>query len=218
MDDNDNKRKAVIIANGPIEDHGRIRTMILSGLGDGPALVISADGGVFNTLKLGFRPDIIIGDMDSIGKRYDFPGTKFITAYHEKDESDTQLAVEQAVETGIRNIIIAGALGGRIDHTLANIMLLAHPALKDADARIISEKREIFSMDKQGTIKGTPGKLVSIFSLTPYTYFVNTRGLKYALKDEELTFSPVRGLSNVFTATEAELDFKNGRLLIIKEL
>lgn len=211
------------MGNGEIKDHAKLKTMIISSCREN-TLIISADGGLHNTLKLGFKPDIIIGDMDSIslqemtGYGEDFSGTELISASLEKDESDTRLAVEHAAWMGIEDIIITGATGGRLDHTFANIMLLASPGLDGVAIRILTETSEIFSSDKSCTIKGVPGKLISIFSLTPCTTFVRTEGLKYELKDEKLYLSPVRGLSNNFTADKALLDFKDGRLLIIKEL
>lgn len=219
----ENKKNAVIIAGGEIKDHARMRKLLLSSCGDN-ALIISADGGIYNTLKLGFKPHIVIGDMDSIGKNIKkkygdgLSGVEFIPALREKDESDSQLAVGHAVGMGIKNITLAGAAGGRIDHTLANIMLLASPGFRDADIRILTETMEVFFVDRSCTIKGGPGKLISIFSLTPHTKFIKTDGLKYRLKNERLDLSPVRGLSNVFTGKEAALDFRDGKLLIIKEI
>ena len=101
-----------------------------------------------------------MGDMDSIDSekyRDELSSAEFISARPEKDESDTQLAVEHASRMGIDKIIIAGATGGRLDHTFANIMLLASPGLKDIDVRIVTEESEIFSIDSSCTIKGITG-------------------------------------------------------------
>jgi len=161
--------------------------------------------------------DSIDGDIKK-KKTKELSKTKYISVSHDKDESDTRLAVDHAVGMGIKNIIITGALGGRVDHTFANIMLLASPGLDGIDAKILTGDSEIFMTDKSCTIDGEPGKLISIFSLAPYTYFIKTKGLKYGLKNERLDFSPVRGLSNVFTTAEAEIDIREGQLLIIKQL
>jgi len=218
-------KKAVIVANGPIEHPEKIYRILTSrSFTNSDTMVISADGGVFNTLELGLIPDIIIGDMDSIDKDIkkkkikELSKTKYISTSHDKDESDTHLAVDHAAGMGIKNIIITGALGGRVDHAFANMMLLASPGLNGIDAKILTDDSEIFVINKSCTVDGEPGKLISIFSLTPYTYFINTKGLKYGLRNERLDFSPVRGLSNVFTAAEAEIDIKEGQLLIIRQL
>jgi len=217
--------KAIIIANGSLGHPEKIHRIFVSRSFTGrDTIIISADGGVSNTLKLGLTPDLIIGDMDSIDKDIkkkkikELSETEYICAPPGKDESDTRLAVAHAVEMGIKKIIITGALGGRTDHTFANMMLLASPELDGIDARILTDDSEIFVINKSHIINGEPGKLVSIFSLSPYTYFIKTKGLKYMLKNEKLDFSPVRGLSNVFTAAEAEIDIKEGQLLIIKQL
>ncbi len=217
--------RAIIIANGNISNTALLYKRLKEGFGSGGNdIIISADGGAFNTLEMGLMPDVVIGDMDSIKQavKEKIGGrsqkTRFITASPGKDESDTHLAVSYAVGLGLEKVIIAGATGGRMDHTLANIMLLASPELKNIDARILTDDSEIFVIEDSCTIKGEAGKLVSIFSLSPYTYFYKTSGLKYKLEDEKLFFSPVRGLSNIFTGETARINIKEGQLLIIKQI
>jgi thiamine pyrophosphokinase len=223
----DNKQKnnktALIVANGEIKDLNKMKEIIISYCGK-DLFIISADGGLHNTLEMGFKPNVVIGDMDSIsprektGAKRMLSAAEFISARQDKDESDTRLAVEHAAGMGIRDIVVTGATGGRLDHTFANIMLLASPDLEGIAVRILTETSEVFSAERSCRIKGTPGKMISIFSLTPYTTFTRTEGLKFELKDEKLCQSPVRGLSNVFTSGEALLEFTDGKLLIIKEL
>jgi len=211
---------AVIVANGRIADYKKVRTNIMS-CSSKDALVLSVDGGIENTVKLALKPDIVIGDMDSIDrKRYrkELSSAQVISVHPEKDESDTQLAAQYALDMGIKDITFAGVCGGRLDHTFANIMLLASPDMEKADVRIVTEDSQAFVMDRSGTVKGKPGRLISIFSITPHTSFVRTTGLKYELKDERLEQSPARGLSNVFTSEEAALEFTGGKVLIIKEI
>ncbi len=218
--DENNKNCALIIANGTIRDYERIRELMSSYCRNDP-IIISADGGIENTYKLGLKPHIVIGDMDSLDrKKYEklSSGVRFISADPEKDESDTRLAVEYARDKGIRDIIIIGAAGGRLDHTFANMLILASPELKYASVKIITEDSEISCMHGSGKISGKAGNIISIFSLAPYTSFIKTSGLKYPLVGEKLYQSPVRGLSNVFTSDEASLEFDKGRLLIIKQI
>jgi len=217
---NETARGAVVIANGEIRDHARIG-MVIKSFHKFEPFVISADGGIENTARLGLIPHVVIGDMDSIDRqKYAgmLPRTRFIPVSGEKDESDTRLAVEYALKQGMEDITIAGASGKRIDHTFANIMILAAPGLENASVRIVTEESEVFCMHGPGTIKGSPGKLVSLFSLTPYTSFIKTSGLMYPLEDEKLYQSPVKGLSNVFTSDEAGLEFSEGKLLVIRQL
>ncbi|MCL4418074.1 MAG: thiamine diphosphokinase, partial [Actinobacteria bacterium] len=187
-------------------------------------LIIAADGGAKNCCNMKFMPDIVIGDMDSITiKVIESDASvkkpiKFINSVPEKDESDTQLAVDYAIGLGAKKILIVGAVGDRVDHTLANIFLLASPSAENSDVRILTENSEIFVTRKSCQITGEAGKTVSLFSLSPYTNFIKTSGLKYKLKNEKLLFSPVRGLSNAFIDNKARIEINEGTLLIIKEL
>ncbi len=222
--DNRKKDTALIIANGSITDHGKLRKILLSEFcAPERTMVISVDGGLSNTIRMGFKPDLIIGDMDSIDRNKEeepdiFAEVAHITSNPQKDQSDTQLAADHAVKLGMKSIFITGATGGRVDHTFANILLLASPGLNYIACSIITEDSEIFVLGSSASVPGRPGKLISIFSLTPYTYFESTSGLKYPLSEEKLYFSPVRGLSNSFTEESAEIKIREGRLLIIKEI
>lgn len=217
--------QAIIVANGVIDDpsltYKRV-TDLFSFAGD--CIVISADGGAENALKMNLVPDIVIGDMDSIKAadkekiRVRSNKTRYISTSAYKDKSDTQLAVEYALGLGIKKIIILGALGGRIDHSIANIFLLASPFLRNIDIRILTDTSEIVIMRKSGAITGNIGTTVTLISLSPYTYFIKTKGLKYVLENEKLIFSPVRGISNVFTEKKAYIKIKKGIVLVVKQL
>lgn len=216
---------ALVVANGSIKNPVAILDKIKKDCGfDKIDLIISADGGADNTLQMGLIPDVVIGDMDSIKItdkekiREKSARTRFISTSMEKDETDTQLALGYALDMEASRIIIAGALGDRIDHSLANIMLLAWPRLEGKDVRIITDCNEIFVTRKPVSINGEPDKILTLMSLSPYTYFNKTTGLKYGLEEEKLFFSPVRGLSNIFTCNKAFIDIREGILLVIREL
>jgi len=220
-----NSARAIIIANGSIGDPSWTYKKITGHFGfSRDDIVICADGGASNALKMGLIPDVVIGDMDSIkfGVKEEIRNkstkTKYISTSPEKDKSDTQLAVEYALGLDVKKIIITGAVGGRVDHTLANIILLSSPGLKDIDVRILTDNSDMFIVRKPVTINGIPGKTITLISLSPYTYFTGTSGLKYELREEELIFSPVRGLSNEFIDKKAKLDIRDGTLLVIREL
>ncbi|MFC2145514.1 thiamine diphosphokinase, partial [Actinomycetota bacterium] len=223
--DLNNSARAIIIANGSIGDPSWTYKKIIGRFGfSRDDIVICADGGASNALKMGLMPDIVIGDMDSIkfGVKEEIRNkstkTRYISTSPEKDESDTQLAVEYALGLDVKKIIITGAVGDRIDHTLANIILLSSPGLEDIDARILTDNSDMFIVRRSVTIDGAPGKTITLISLSPYTYFTGTSGIKYGLKEEKLIFSPVRGLSNEFIDKKAKLDIRDGTLLVIREL
>ena len=217
--------KALIITNGIINDYNLILKRIAEDYKfDENTLTIAADGGARNCINMRIVPDLIIGDMDSItiklmeNLKMNSKTIKFINTSPEKDESDTQLALDFAINAGVKQVLVVGAIGGRIDHSLANLILLAAPNYNNADVRIITENSEIFMVKKSCSINGTIGKKISIFSLTPFTYFESTSGLKYRLKNERLYFSPVRGLSNEFIKTTAKISIGKGEILLFKEI
>ena len=222
----DNSSKVIIVANGFIRDPSGTYKRMTGRFGfSKDDIVICADGGASNALKMGLIPDVVIGDMDSIKFRIKekirekSAKTRYVATSPEKDESDTQLAVEYALGLGgVKKIMITGAVGDRMDHTLANIILLLSPKLEGIDARILTDNSDMFIVRKPVTINGVPGKTITLISLSPYTYFTGTRGLKYELREEKLDFSPVRGLSNEFIDRKAKLDIREGTLLVIREL
>ena len=223
MSGNKNEQ-AIIVANGVIKDPALTYKKVVTLYGFMGCLVISADGGAENALRMNLVPDVVIGDMDSIKAtvkeniRVKSNKTRYISTSADKDKSDTQLAVEYALDLGIKKMIILGALGDRIDHSLANIFLLTSPFLRDIDIRILTDNSEIFIMRKPGTLIGDIENIVTLISLSPYTYFIKTKGLKYELENEKLMFSPVRGISNVFTEKKAYIKIEGGILLVVKQL
>jgi len=219
------KTKALLIANGQIENPLILMELLINMYNfNDKFMVVSADGALKNCLYLKLVPDIVIGDMDSIREedkkilKTINPDALFIKSPCEKDESDTQLALEYLVESEIKNIILIGALGKRMDHSLANIFNISSEKLATAQIKIIDETHEISVLRQSSQISGIIGNSLSIFSMTPSTFFINTDGLKYRLSKEKLLSCPVRGLSNIIEKEKVLLDFKDGVLLIIKEI
>ncbi len=216
---------AILVTNGSIKDYGSIYgtlTKNFASLSD--TFVIAADGGALHCSNLRISPNVIIGDMDSITKgMIEKLGAgngeiEFISFSQAKDESDTQLALDYLVKNGYERIIIVGAFGSRADHSYANLSLISSPYYDNVKVSIITENSEIFVVKNTCRIKGETGKKISIFSLTPFTFFEKTYGLKYRLKNEKLLLSPARGLSNEFTKNSAKITITEGWLLIVKEL
>lgn len=209
--------RAIIVASGYIQ---KGLSKLISQ--DPQDEIICADGGVHNALELGLRPSVVIGDMDSLDERLlkelREEDCIFITHEREKDKVDTQLAVEYAVEKGANEIVMVGALGSRLDHTLANLYILASPVLKGVKVRMIDEVQEVYLIRDFGIIEGQVGDIVSLISLTPRTKGIYTKNLKYALTDGELTLDFPRGISNVLTASPGEVRIGEGLLLVVRLL
>jgi len=133
-----------------------------------------------------------------------------------KDEIDLELALLAAVRHGAAWLRVIGAVGDRIDQTLANIALLALPALEGIDARVVSGRQTLWLLRPgRHTVHGAPGDTLSLLPFVPGVEGITTEGLEYPLRDEPLAFGPARGVSNVLTVPEACVSFKAGLLVAV---
>jgi len=143
-------------------------------------------------------------------------GSELVRAAVEKDETDTELAVQVAIARGADSITLLGGLGGeRFDHTMANILLLA--GFEDVPIRIVDGPSVCWLLrgPESMSIQGQPADLLSLLPLTGEARGVRTKGLYYPLNDETLRFGKPRGVSNTFTDEQAEVSLVEGMLLII---
>lgn len=182
--------------------------------------IICADGGFRHAKALGVMPNIVIGDFDSLKEQeineLEQAGVMMIRYSREKDYTDTHIALLEAVKRGFTEIDIIAALGGRLDHTLANLMLLGLPDAQNANIRIIDENEEVFVIRKTKLLYGYTGQTVSLFPLTECVKGINTKGLKYPLRQGELKMGIPIGVSNEFLEDIAEIEIAEGLLLAIK--
>jgi thiamine pyrophosphokinase len=206
--------KAIIIANGQIQDSDLHRNLVTP-----TDLVICADGGASNALALGLQPQAVIGDLDSLDEglrsRLDKKHCQFIAHPARKDETDLELAVKYAAEQGAQEIFILGALGDRLDHALANVLLLALPELRSVKAKILDGRQEVFLIRDEALIEGQVGDILSLLPLTEKVRGIYTEGLEYPLEDDTLYLGPARGVSNVLTAPQARVRVSQGLLLAV---
>ncbi len=191
----------------------------------GAALTVGADGGATKAWAAGLRPDLVVGDADSLDAAgragLEAAGIPLELAVAAKDESDLELAALAALARGATRITVLGALGGpRFDHALANAWLLAHPALAGRAMVLLDATTRIRLLDAgagpaSADLEGRAGDLVSLFPLGDAAG-VETQGLAYPLRDEPLSVGPARGLSNVRTGTRARVALRAGRLVIVE--
>ena len=207
-------RRALVVADGDV----RLRPSDSDG-----RLVIAADGGLLKAKAAGVRPDVVVGDFDSVPagavESAEADGMQMLRYPTSKDESDTELAVREAISRGATDVEIAGALGGqRIDHTLANLLLLASPDL-DASLAIVDGPVTVRVIGQRGAerleIDGGPGDLVSLLPLSEQVVGVTTGGLAYPLSGATLRQGPTLGLSNELVGTRARVAVERGRLAIV---
>jgi thiamine pyrophosphokinase len=144
-------------------------------------------------------------------------GAHIIRFSPHKDETDLELALQHAVRAGATQIIVLAALGGRLDQTIANLLLLALPELKGLDVRIVEGPQSAFFIHagRDALIAGQPGDTVSLIPLGGDALGVTTEGLEWPLCDDPLRFGPARGVSNVLTAEQARVRVREGLLLCV---
>jgi len=210
--------RVVIFAGGTIQPGKAVEAALASA-----DTIIAADGGAETALRNSCTPAFVVGDFDSLDPRIAEElrgkGSQFISAPAEKDETDTELAMQLAIKQGATEITLLGALGGhRFDHTMANVLLLA--GYESPPIRIVDGDSVGWLLNGPGiaTINGKPGDLLSLLPLTGDADGVSTQGLYYPLRGETLSFGKPRGLSNVLTGKHAEVKLERGLLLIIQTL
>ncbi|MCK6578276.1 MAG: thiamine diphosphokinase [Anaerolineae bacterium] len=211
------RTQALIFANGDPNDGEMVRRALAAAP---DALVIAADGGARIARYFGRGLDALIGDMDSVTaedlERAQDGGAAILRHPAAKNETDLELALLYAAERGATWIRVIGAVGDRLDQTLSNAYLLALPALRGCDARLVAGKQEAWLAHPGTTrIEGAPGDTVSLIPLTGAAQEVRTEGLAYPLRGETLIFGPARGVSNVLDAPSATVHLGEGVLLIV---
>jgi len=206
--------RAVIFANGEFPDPQAHRGLLRP-----DDLLIAADGGAAHARAAGATPHVVVGDMDSLPPslrdELAAAGTRFVTRPAAKDETDLELALLYAVEQGAREILVLAALGGRLDQLVANLLLLAHPALTGATVRLVEGPQSAFLIRDQARIEGQPGDTVSLIPLGGDAHGVTTAGLRWPLHDETLRFGPARGVSNVLLGREARVTVREGVVVCV---
>ncbi len=188
-------------------------------------LIIAADGGSNHALALDVKPDVVIGDLDSIDaatrQRLQQVGAHFITYPTHKDFTDLELALQYAVECGASEITICGALGGRWDQSLANLMLLTLPLLDRVVARIVEGEvticivRDRADHPDRAEIVGRAGDTLSLIALKGDAHGVTITGGEYPLTDAVLPFGASLGISNVLTESVATVSVTDGLVLVV---
>lgn len=212
---------ALVLADGVLGAPGTLDTA-WPGWSDGIDLVVAADGGARHAAPLGRRIDLWVGDGDSVDPaeldRLEAAAVPLHRAPTDKDETDTELAILAAIAAGARRITILGALGGaRLDHALANVWLLAHPAVAGRDVRLLDAAARVRLVGPgRADVGGRVGDLVSLFPFGGRATGLTTEGLRYPLRAGTLESGPSRGVSNVREQAAASVTVGSGRLLVVE--
>lgn len=207
------KSYVLIFANGVIADTNWFEPYLAGALS-----VIAADGGIRYPMAVGHLPDLLIGDLDSLpdgvaGSMAEWD-MEVLRHSRDKDETDLELALLIAAQRFPQaTLYILGGFGGRLDHTLANIVLLAHPALIDHPVFLLDKGELAWLIASDSEIIGQPGDTVSLIPLGGPVHVADTTGLRWPLADETLDFGPARGISNEMTGHQATIHLQSGLLL-----
>jgi thiamine pyrophosphokinase len=197
-----------IVAAGAVED------LALEPSADD--FVIAADAGYLHLPKLSVVADLVVGDFDSLKHKPNHPNVLEFPC--EKDETDVMIAVREGLRRDYRKFLILGGLGGRLDHTLANIQTLSFLASHNACGYLVGGGTAV-TVIRNGSIRFDSEKkgTVSVFCCGETASGVYLRGLKYPLTDAVLTSIQPLGVSNEFTGADSEISVKDGTLAVMWE-
>jgi len=207
--------RAILFANGELTSPDSIRSLIRE-----DDVIICADGGTRHALALGLEPDLVIGDLDSISPE-DLDALQPLGCQIErhpvdKNATDLELALLAAQRLGINEVILVAALGGRLDQTLGNLMLMANPSYANLRLSLVDGGQAATIVRDQITIAGEIGDTVSALALSPVVEGLTYHdGLRWPLRDFTLPFGSTRGISNEMTGDRAHISLRSGILLVI---
>lgn len=210
--------RALIFVNGTIDDYPQLARWLRP-----DDYTIAADGGARHCAALGLRPAVLVGDLDSITPElladYEKAGVAIERHPPRKDETDLELAVRRAVADGAGEILLLGALGGRLDQTLANLLL---PARADWPVPILladgTQLARVLRGGETVTLAGAPGDTVSAVPLSAEVTGITYSGLEYPLTNATLRLGSTQGVSNRMAGESATIRVTSGILLVVQEI
>lgn len=205
--------KAVIVCNGSVKDDDYIKPFIVEA-----DYIISVDGGAGHLRRMKVAPHILLGDFDSANKEdlqyFIDMGIEVYKFPVEKDMTDSELAVETALKKGARELLFVGSVGTRLDHTVANILMLKKLMDIGISASIIDEYNHIYMFDRSFSISKVEGYKLSLVPISEKVTGVSTRGLKYPLNNAVMSLGTSWGVSNEFIEDTAAVTIGDGILLV----
>lgn len=184
------------------------------------AFVIAADSGLENAMSLGWHTDLVVGDLDSV-RPYVLDaavssGADVRVYPVAKDKTDLELALDHAVELGPSRIVVVGGAGDRLDHFLANALVLAAPSYASIEIDAYMGLGRLHIVRRFREFVGIQGELVTLLPIHGMASGVSTKGLLYPLNRETLVIGSTRGVSNEMVATTASVAVDEGVLLVVR--
>lgn len=179
-------------------------------------LIICADSAYLKAQKENIRPHAVIGDFDH--EKQDEPQGNFerlLRFSSVKDDTDTMLCIKYALNRGADEIQIIGGIGGRLDHTFANLQALAYIHDRKAKGRISDGDHEVYLISDSLSLRKGKYDYASVFAYDPVCKDISLKGFKYEGEHLELQSNFPLGVSNEITDDCAEIRVGEGRLLVI---
>lgn len=206
--------RIIIVANGQLYHPELLKARLRT-----DDFIIAADGGAQHCLALELKPDIVIGDLDSLSKEQvaelKANGCEIHEYASRKDQTDLELALLHALSLRPDEIGVYGALGLRWDHSLANLLIAAMPQLAGIPIVFYAGYQRIYPVFHSTTIEGNPGDIVSLIPIGGTAHGVTTDGLEYGLENGSLPFGSTLGVSNILLGTYARVSLEMGQVLCI---
>lgn len=203
--------KCIIFCSAEIKDYDFLKKYNFN-----EYYIICADGGLKHAESLGIFPDLWIGDNDSLNSEK-IAAAEVKRFSSDKDKTDTEIAIDEAIARGFKKAIIIGGLGGRIDHEFSHFCLLKYALLQGLECKIVNAKNEIMMTCGSMCILRSEKKYVSFFPFGDRVTGLTIKGLKYSLENAVLNIEDVRASSNEFdeNSDKAFVSVKSGYLLVI---
>ena len=209
------RRRGIVFVNGKVDDYAALARWVQPG-----DYLVAADGGALHCLAIGRQPDVVVGDLDSLPPEITatLAAQGVVIERHPpaKDQTDLELAIDCALREGVQEVLLLGALGGRLDQTLANLLILAQ---REWPAAItVAEGQQVMQILRSGEkleLAIPAGSTVSVIPLSPAVTGITYTGLEYPLTNAALAMGSTRGISNVVAATPATIAIATGLLLVV---
>lgn len=206
-------KKAIILANGDAPTKGQIKYLRKVGY----SKIICADGGANSARKLGLIPDLIIGDLDSItkeNKKYFSNKTEIIQIKRQND-TDVEKALKYLIKKKYKEVILLGATGDRLDHSICNLGIVLK-FYKKIEVSILHAKSFLRAYSGNVVLPTIKNETISLYGFDTKTK-IKSKGLKYPLKNIALPFGERESTSNVADGIKVSLEIKNGIVFVIRE-
>lgn len=210
-------KKCLVMAGGELRGSLKIYQKFIK-----DQIVFAADRGADYLLQMGIWPCEVFGDFDSIKtaslqklEKNNIPLTKFST---DKDSTDLELLIDYLIAKDYQQITVLGALGGRLDHLLAQLSILERMSLFGVKGLVIDQK-ESLNILEQGVhhLEGEIGEGVSLIAMHNTCPFLTLTGFKFSLKEQRLYAYETLGISNCLQTKKASIEVREGRVLLIRK-